>query len=50
MPCHAREATIEHLDGLVEMYLAIKGFSNLQKGKSKPTSLNRLERELDLAG
>ena len=44
-----REAILEYLDDLEDLYLAEKRFSNITNGKSKTIKLNQLERELGLA-
>ena len=46
---YAREAILEYLDDLEDLYLAEKRFSNITNGKSKTIKLNQLERELGLA-
>ena len=46
---YAREAILEHLDDLEDLYLAEKRLSNIQKGKTKTIKLGQLERELGLA-
>ncbi len=46
---YAREAILEYLDDLEDLYLAEKRLSNITNGKSKTIKLNQLERELGLA-
>jgi RHH-type rel operon transcriptional repressor/antitoxin RelB len=46
---YAREAILEHLDDLEDLYLAEKRLGNIQKGKTKTIKLDQLERELGLA-
>jgi RHH-type rel operon transcriptional repressor/antitoxin RelB len=46
---YAREAILEYLDDLEDLYLAEKRLSNINKGKTKTIKLNQLERELGLA-
>jgi RHH-type rel operon transcriptional repressor/antitoxin RelB len=46
---YAREAILEYLDNLEDLYLAEKRLSNIKNGKTKAIKLNRLERELGLA-
>jgi len=46
---YAREAILEYLDDLEDLYLAEKRLSNIQKGKTKTIKLDQLERELGLA-
>jgi len=46
---YAREAIIEHLADLEDLYLAEKRLAKVQSGKTKTVSLNALEAELGLA-
>jgi RHH-type rel operon transcriptional repressor/antitoxin RelB len=46
---YAREAILEYIDNLEDLYLAEKRFGDIQKGKTKTIKLNQLERELGLA-
>ena len=46
---YAREAILEHLADLEDLYLAEKRLAKVRKGKSKTYSLNAVEQELGLA-
>lgn len=46
---YAREAILEYLDDLEDLYLAEKRLSNIKNGKTKAIKLDQLERELGLA-
>jgi RHH-type transcriptional regulator, rel operon repressor / antitoxin RelB len=46
---YAREAILEYLDDLEDLYLAEKRLSNIKNSKTKTIKLNQLERELGLA-
>ena len=46
---YAREAILEYLDDLEDLYLAEKRLNNIKNGKSKPIKLSQLEREFGLA-
>ncbi len=46
---YAREAIIEHLADLEDLYLAEKRLAKVRSGKSKTVGLNALEAELGLA-
>jgi len=46
---YAREAIIEHLADLEDMYLAEKRLAKVLSGKTKTVSLNAVEAELGLA-
>lgn len=46
---YAREAILEHLDDLEDMYLAEKRLIEVRAGRSKTYSLEDVERGLDLA-
>jgi RHH-type rel operon transcriptional repressor/antitoxin RelB len=46
---YAREAILEYLDNLEDLYLAEKRLSNIKNGKTKTIKLDQLERELGLA-
>jgi RHH-type rel operon transcriptional repressor/antitoxin RelB len=43
---YAREAILEYLDNLEDLYLAEKRLSTIRNGKTKAIELNQLEREL----
>ena len=45
---YAREAILEHLDDLEDLFLAEKRLANIQKGKTKTINLNQLERDFGL--
>lgn len=46
---YIREAIMEHLDDLEDIYLAEKRLQDLRVGKSRTYTLEEVERELDLA-
>ena len=46
---YAREAILEHLADLEDLYLAEKRLVKVRTGKSKTYTLNALEQELGLA-
>jgi RHH-type rel operon transcriptional repressor/antitoxin RelB len=46
---YAREAILEHLADLEDLYLAEKRLAKVRTGKSKTYTLNALEQELGLA-
>jgi RHH-type rel operon transcriptional repressor/antitoxin RelB len=46
---YAREAIVEHLDDLEDLYLAEKRYAAVMEGKSKTYTLEDVERELGLA-
>jgi RHH-type rel operon transcriptional repressor/antitoxin RelB len=46
---YAREAIVEHLDDLEDLYLAEKRYAAVLAGKSKTYTLEDVERELGLA-
>ena len=46
---YAREAILEHLADLEDLYLAEKRLYKVRTGKSKTYSLNSVEQELGLA-
>jgi RHH-type rel operon transcriptional repressor/antitoxin RelB len=46
---YAREAILEHLADLEDLYLAEKRLAKVRTGKSKTYSLNAVEQELGLA-
>jgi RHH-type rel operon transcriptional repressor/antitoxin RelB len=46
---YAREAILEHLDDLEDLYLAEKRYAAVLAGKSKVVSLDEVERDLGLA-
>ena len=45
---YAREAILQYLDDLEDLYLAEKRLNNIKNGKTKTIKLNQLERELGL--
>jgi RHH-type rel operon transcriptional repressor/antitoxin RelB len=46
---YAREAIVEHLDDLEDLYLAEKRYAAVLAGKSKTYTLEEVERDLGLA-
>ncbi len=46
---YAREAILEHLDDLEDLYLAERRYTSAQSGKSRTYSLDDVEREIGLA-
>ena len=46
---YAREAIIEHLDDLEDLYLAEQRLIELRAGRSRTYTLDEVERELGLA-
>lgn len=46
---YAREAIIEHLDDLEDLYLAERRYAAVLAGKSKSYTLEEVERDLGLA-
>lgn len=46
---YAREAILEHLDGLEAEYLSDQVLKRVQEGKEQTYTLDELERELGLA-
>lgn len=46
---YAREAILEHINDLEDLYLAEKRLDKIKSGKIKTIKLNQLERELGLA-
>jgi RHH-type rel operon transcriptional repressor/antitoxin RelB len=46
---YAREAILEYLDDLEDLYLAEKRLANIQRGKTKTMKLDEVEHELGLA-
>jgi RHH-type rel operon transcriptional repressor/antitoxin RelB len=46
---YARQAILEYLDDLEDLYLAQKRLNYIKNGKTKTIKLNQLERELGLA-
>jgi RHH-type rel operon transcriptional repressor/antitoxin RelB len=46
---YAREAILEYLDDLEDLYLAEKRLTNIQRGKTKTMKLDDVEHELGLA-
>jgi RHH-type rel operon transcriptional repressor/antitoxin RelB len=46
---YAREAILEHINDLEDLYLAEKRLDKIQSGKTKTIKLSQLERELGLA-
>jgi RHH-type transcriptional regulator, rel operon repressor / antitoxin RelB len=45
---YAREAIVEYIDDLEDLYLAQKRYALIEKGKSSTMSLDEVERELGL--
>jgi len=45
---YAREAILEYLDDLEDLYLAEQRWLSLQRGESRTVSLSEVERELGL--
>ena len=45
---YAREAIVEFIDDLEDLYLAQKRYALIEKGKSRTLSLDEVERQLDL--
>jgi RHH-type rel operon transcriptional repressor/antitoxin RelB len=45
---YAREAIVEYIDDLEDLYLAQKRFALIEKGKSKTLSLDAMEAQLGL--
>ncbi len=45
---YARQAILEHLDDLEDLYLAEQRWLSLQRGESLTASLEQVERELGL--
>jgi len=46
---YARQAILEYLDDLEDLYLSEKRLNSIQKGKTKTIKLDQLERGLGLA-
>ncbi|WP_027183881.1 type II toxin-antitoxin system RelB family antitoxin [Desulfovibrio inopinatus] len=46
---YIREAVLEHLDDLEDMYLAEQRLEDLRAGRSRTFTLDEVERELGLA-
>jgi len=46
---YAREAILEHLDDMEDLYLAEKRYAAVLAGKSKSFTLEEVERDLGLA-
>ena len=46
---YAREAILEYLDDIEDLYLAEKRLTSIQKGKTKTMKLDEVEHELGLA-
>lgn len=46
---YVREAILEHIDDLEDIYLAEKRLEDLQAGKSRTYTLEEVERDLGLA-
>ncbi len=46
---YAREAILEHLDDMEDLYLAEQRWQDLQSGKSRTHTLEEVETRLDLA-
>jgi RHH-type transcriptional regulator, rel operon repressor / antitoxin RelB len=47
---YAREALVEYIDDLEDLYLAQKRYALIEKGKSKTLSLDEMEAQLGLDG
>ncbi len=47
---YAREAILEHLDDLEDVYLANSRLEDLRCGRSQTYTLEEVEREIDLEG
>ena len=47
---YAREAIVEHIDDLEDLYLAQKRYALIEKGKSKTLSLDEVEAQLAVEG
>lgn len=47
---YAREAIVEFIDDLEDLYLAQKRYALIEKGKSKTLSLDELEAQLAVDG
>jgi len=45
---YAREAIVEYIDDLEDLYLAQKRYALIEKGKASTLSLDEVERELGL--
>jgi RHH-type rel operon transcriptional repressor/antitoxin RelB len=45
---YAREAIVEYMDDLEDLYLAQKRYALIEKGKSKTVPLEALERDIGL--
>lgn len=45
---YAREAIVEYIDDLEDLYLAQKRYALIEKGKSKSLSLSEVESQLEL--
>jgi len=45
---YVREAILEHLDDLEDIYLAEKRLENIRAGREKTIPLEQVERDLDL--
>ena len=46
---YAREAIVEHMDDLEDIYMAARALEDIRAGRSKTTSLEEVMREHDLA-
>jgi len=47
---YAREAIVEYIDDLEDLYLAQKRYALIEKGKSKTLSLDEVEAQLGVDG
>ena len=47
---YAREAIVEYIDDLEDLYLAQKRYALIEKGKSKTLSLDEVEAQLAVDG
>jgi RHH-type rel operon transcriptional repressor/antitoxin RelB len=45
---YAREAIVEYIDDLEDLYLAQKRYALIEKGKARTLSLDEVERQLGL--
>lgn len=46
---YAREAILEHLDNLEDLYLAEEVLNRIRRGEERTYTLEEVERDLDLA-
>jgi RHH-type rel operon transcriptional repressor/antitoxin RelB len=47
---YAREALVEYIDDLEDLYLAQKRYASVQKGRSSTMTLDEVERRIGLDG